>query len=362
MKKIVSAILCIAMAATMFVGCSSKETTTTGDQTNTGNTEATTENTGDTGDTGEAEADQGETTATAGAKIGITVQSLDNAYWAGVMSKLETMLKEDGYEVTLIDCDDNAATQVSQVENFITAGMDLIMVHPSDAASLEGICGEALDAGIKVMCWDDPMENTTANWVLDNTALGEEIGKTAAEFINEHFTPDNKAKVTVISYPSTKVLLERGNGIKSGLEKYCEDNYEIIAEIDGLEAAESQTNVETVLVAHPDANVFVGTGAGPMIGANEALLAEYGGAGNIPENVGVITTDVTTQQLESLKAGDEAARAIVGFEGSNTDTAAACKEMFERILSGEDFSANKNVYRSFTRITLDNVDDILAGM
>lgn len=31
------------------------------------------------------------------------------------------------------------------------------------------------------------------------------------------------------------------------------------------------------------------------------------------ENVGVITTDVTPQQLESLKAGDEAV-GIIGFE------------------------------------------------
>ena len=42
-----------------------------------------------------------------------------------------------------------------------------------------------------------------------------------------------------------------------------------------------------------------------MIGSNEALLQKFGGAGKIPENVGVITTDVTPQQLESLKAGDE---------------------------------------------------------
>lgn len=333
-KKLVSAVLCIAMVATMLVGCSGGGS---GDS--------------DSGDSGEG-----------GKKIGITIQNLNNAYWAGVMSKLESLLKDNGYDVTIVDCEENSGTQVSQIENFITSGVDLIMVHPTDAEAVEGVCGEALDAGIKVMCWDDPMENTTANWVLDNTELGKEIGKTAAEFINEHFTTDDKAQVTVIGYPSTKVLKERADGIKAGLEEYCEDNYEIIAEVDGLEAAESQTNVETVLSAHPDANVFVGTGAGPMIGANEALLAQYG-KGNIPENVGVITTDVTLQQLESLQAGDEAVRAIVGFEGSNEDTAKACMEMFERILSGEEFTGEgRNVYRPVAPITDENVDEIMKGM
>lgn len=235
------------------------------------------------------------------------------------------------------------------------------MVHPADAKSVEGICSEAMEADIKVMCWDDPMENTTANWVLDNTELGKEIGKTASEFINEHYTKDEKAQVTVIGYPSTKVLLERADGIKEGLEENCEDNYEIIAEVDGLEAPEAQTNVETVMSAHPDANVFVGVCAGAMIGSNEALLAEFG-KGKIPESYGVITTDVTLQQLESLKAGNEAVRAIVGFEGSNEDTAKACADMFERILSGEDFSADKNIYRAIGPITPENVDKILEGM
>lgn len=86
-------------------------------------------------------------------KVGITIQSLSNAYWAGVMGKLEEQLKDKGWDYTLIDCEDNSATQVSQIENFITSGCDLIMVHPSDAKAVENICKEALDADIKVMCW-----------------------------------------------------------------------------------------------------------------------------------------------------------------------------------------------------------------
>ena len=215
---------------------------------------------------------------------------------------------------------------------------------------------------IKVMCWDDPMENTTANWVLDNTELCKEIGKTAAEFINDKFTADDKAQVTVIGYPSTKVLKERADGIKEGLKENCKDNYEVIAEVDGLEAPEAQSNVESVLSAHPDANVFVGVGAGAMIGSNEALLQKYG-KGKIPENVGVITTDVTEQQLNSLKAGNEAVRSIVGFEGSNEDTAKACMKMYERILIGEKFEGDDhNVYRTIKPITTDNIDEILKGM
>ena len=339
-KKVLSAILCVAMVATMLIGCSSEAPASDDSSSD------------DKGGSSDGKLN-----------IGITIQSLTNDYWAGVMGKLEDLMKDKGYEYTLIDCKDNAATQVSQIENFVTTGVDVIMVHPSDPDAIETACKEALDAGIKVMCWDDEMENTTANWVLDNTELGKEIGKLAADFINENFTADDPAEVCVIGYPSTKVLKERQEGIEAGLEEYCEDNYEVVATTEGLEAAESQTNVETVLQAHPDCQVFVGTGAGPMNGANQALLQHYGGAGNIPENVGVFTTDVTMQQLEAIQSGDQAAKGIVGFEGSNTDTASACLEMIEKVagIDGE-YSGEKNVFRPTMEITSDIIAEIMEGM
>lgn len=345
-KRILGVLLSIAMVSALVVGCGSKEEESTD--------AAATEETAD-----DAEESDGDTYT-----VGITIQSLQNDYWAGVMSKLEDNLKAAGWDYTLIDCDDNSATQISQIENFITSGVDFIMVHPSDADAVETVCGEALDAGIKVMCWDDQMENTTANWVLDNTELGRAIGESAAEFINANYTADKPAQVCVIGYPSVKVLLERETGIKEGLEEFCDEGvYEIVATTEGIETNLVLSNVETVLQANPDCTVFVGIGSGAMNGANEALLQHFGGAGNIPENVGVITTDVTMQQLESLQAGDEAVRAIVGFEGSSQDTADACFEMFQRVLDGEDFSGDaKNVFRPTREITVDDVDSIIAGM
>lgn len=335
-KKVLAAILCVAMVASMMIGCTTKSPTSGGD---------------DKKDDGKG-----------GKKIGITIQNYENAYWAGVMSKLEQILKDEGYDATIVGCEENSAKQIEQIENFITSGCDLIMVHPNDADAVEEVCGRALDEGIKVMCWDNPMENTTANWVLDNTELGKEIGKTAAAFINEHYTADNKAQVCVMGKPDTQVLLERQNGIEAGLKENCKDNYEIVATIDGVVNNEVQSKAETVLQANPDCKVWVGVGAGAMIGSNTALLAKYGGAGKIPEDCGVITTDVTSDQLNSLEAGDEAVRAIVGFEGSNTDTAQACFEMFKRILDGEDFSADKNVYRPTMEINDENIAEIQKGM
>lgn len=340
MKKRIIAVLTIAvLSLSMLAGCTTKSPV----KEDSGSDKKT-EDTADEGD--------------GKYKLGITIQSLENDYWAGVFGEVEKMLKEKGWEYTLVDCKDNSATQISQIENFITAGVDMIMVHPSDPSAVEDVCKEALDAGIKVMCWDDKMENTTVNWVLDNTELGKTIAGPAADFINEHYSADKKAEVCVIGYPQTPILLERENGILEGL-KAAEGKYEVVAQIEGLEANDAQTNVETVLQAHPDCKVFVTIGAGSDIGANQALLTKYNNS--IPEDCGIFSGDATEQQMRAIKAGNEASNTTVGFEGSNTRTAKACVEMYEKVLSGEKFEGDDhNIFRPFIVINADNVDEYLA--
>ena len=293
-----------------------------------------------------------------GKKIGVTIQSLQNAYWAGVMTALQEVVEKNGGQITIVACDDSSATQIGQIENFVSSKCDLIMIHPSDAAAVEDAAKQARDAGIKVMCWDDPMTNTDGNWILNNTDLGIAIGELTGEFINEHYDEDNKAQVTVIGYPQTTILKEREEGILEGMANVADGKYEVIANQAAIDANAAQTAMETILIAHPDCKVVTGIGAGAMIGADEALNIQTGG--NIPEDMAVITTDVTKQQLEQLADPAYPAKGIIGFEGSDEDTANACASMFALILG--DALENQNVFRGVAPITLDNVDAISAGM
>ena len=293
-----------------------------------------------------------------GKKIGITIQSLQNAYWAGVMTALGEILKDAGAEYTIVACNDSSATQIGQIENFVSAGCDLIMVHPSDANAVEDACAEARNFGIKVMCWDDPMKNTDGNWILNNTNFGIAIGELAGDFINQHYSAEKKAQVAVIGYPQTVILLERENGIKQGLENKAAGKYEIVASQAALEPNLAQDAMEIILQAHPDCRVVTGIGAGPMIGADEALQIATGG--KIPEDMGVFTTDVTKQQLGQLADPTYPAKGIIGFEGSDEDTGRSCAAMFALILSNK--LENKNVFRGVAPITPETVAKIMSGM
>ena len=370
MKNRVLAVLMTAALAVGVIGCAAPAATAGSAETTTQEASAEEASEPAADSTGATEGVQAspefyakaDLSALNGKKIGITIQSLQNAYWAGVMAALEDVLTENGADYTIVACDDNSATQIGQVENFISSGCDLIMIHPSDANAVEDVAAQAREAGIKVMCWDDPMENTDANWILNNTDLGIAIGEMAGAFISDHYSEDNKAEVVLIGYPQTKVLLERGDGIKIGLENTAAGKYELVAEQAAIEANVAQTAMETILQAHPDCKVVTGIGAGAMIGANEALVtyAQTAYDGQIPEDMGVFTTDVTKQQLNQLLDDTQASKGIIGFEGSDVDTATACASMYALILS--DSVGAKNVFRGVAPIDKANAENILSEM
>ncbi len=346
-KRIISLLLIGVMLLTGLVGCSTKKTNAPANSASDKKT--TTESSSET---------KTEDTAKSGKtfKLGITIQSLENSYWAGVFGEVEKLLKEKGWEYTILACNDNSATQIQQIENFITNQVDLIMVHPSDPNAIEDYLKRARDAGIKVMSWDDAMTNTDLNWILDNTKLGYAIGQEAANFINDNYTADKVAEVAIMNYPQTPILLERETGILSALEEIAKGKYKVVAQQPALDAQTALTNMETILQASPDTKIVCSIGAGGDIGANEAFMTKT--EGKVPDDMGIFSADATEQQLEAIVNG-EATRASVGFEGSNKKTAAAVVDLYEKLLNGEKFD-EQNLVRPLTVIDSSNAADFLA--
>lgn len=344
-KKILSTLLSITMVILM-VGCSSG-----GNQEQATHTEAVVEK-----NTESSENSGDKTSSDKAYKVGITIQTLDNSYWAGVFSEVEKELKARGIDGTILSSNDDSSTQIQQIEQFTNNNMDLIMVHPSDPSAIEDYLKIARDKGIKVMSWDDKLTNSDLNWVLNNQELGYSIGSTAAEFINEHFTTESPAEVAILNYPQTPVLLERENGILDALEKEAAGKYKVVAQQPAIDAQAGMDNMETIFQANPNVKVVCCVSGSGDIGANEAFKIKYNN--EIPDDVGIFSADGTKQELEAIMNG-EATRAAVGFEGSDKRTAIAVVDMYEKLLKGEDLT-DQDVYRPLLVLDINNASEYLA--
>lgn len=285
-------------------------------------------------------------------KIGLAVQTLSNQVWAQQAEEITSRAEADGNEITVVECKENANTQIGQIENFISAGTDIIIVQPQDPEAIEDICAEAREEGIKVVSWDEEMENSDINWIIENYDLGVEIGTQAADWINEKFE-DGACEVAVLGYPQTPILLERENGILDALKEKA-PNATVVANQPAIDTTEGLNAMETILQANPDVKVVCCIGGGGAAGANEAFKGFYGS--EVPEEVGIFSTDLTDEAVASMQNG-EFNRMVVAITGN----AYACGDVVYdlAIECAEGAEMEQNVYRDLIPVTIENLEEML---
>jgi ribose transport system substrate-binding protein len=283
--------------------------------------------------------------------VGMTVQDLSNQIWASTATELEKLVEEDGGEFTAIDCKSNAAQQISQIENFIASGVDVMIVHPAEKNSVEEPLKRAREEGIKVFSWDEKLKNSDMNWVIDNYKLGRMIGRHAAEWINEKL--GGETQVGVLTYPQIEILKQRGDGIVDAINENAPDA-EIVAKSSAINTVEGIAKTETFLQQYPNMKVIAAIGGGGAVGANEAVKA----AGKLTDDFGIFAADATDQELEAM-TNNEGNRMSVLITGDAEKMAEVIYGYVQKLLNDEEVP--ENVYRELIPVTQENVDQYYDG-
>jgi len=146
-RKLLSVLLTGVLAASMFVGCgTSTETTDTGAAGGDTATETT--------DTG--------STASSGTKVGVAMPTKDLQRWNQDGANMQKELEAAGYEVDLQYASNDVQTQISQIENMINSGCDVLVVAAIEASSLGEAMDMAAEQNIPVIAYDRLIMNTDA--------------------------------------------------------------------------------------------------------------------------------------------------------------------------------------------------------
>ena len=134
-KKILSALLCVAMVASLVVGCGAKEAPAA-------DAPAATE---------EAASEDAKTY-----KVGVAIYQFDDNFMTLYRNEIEAYfasLETDTvkYEVTTVDGKNDMATQSDQIQTFITQGMDVIICNLVQTSSAETIIDAVVAADIPLV-------------------------------------------------------------------------------------------------------------------------------------------------------------------------------------------------------------------
>jgi len=231
-------------------------------------------------------------------KIGVTITDLTVPVWADYANALVKYGNQAGMYVNVVSPEGDAEKQISEMENFVTDGYNVIVVSAADNESMGVEAKKVTDQGVVVFSQGYEFDNYTAAMLEEKQVFGHHTAQMAAKWINEKFQ-DGKCKVIVAGNQKVPLMQERTNGIYAGLKEYA-PNAEVVATVYGSNEEEFLPEMENALTAHPDVKVVVSYSSGGALAAREAVK----GQGLAADDFGIFCTDCDDGVADALYQND----------------------------------------------------------
>jgi fructose transport system substrate-binding protein len=247
--------------------------------------------------------------------VGLITKTDTNPFFVKMKEGADTEAKAKG--ATLMTAagkfDGDTASQITAIENMVSAGVKGIMITPSDSKALNPAIKKARDAGVMVISLDspvDPVDATDALFATDNFKAGVFIG----QYVKAKMAGKPMKVATIDLFPGPAVGVLRHNGFLSGAGLVTVDatetkqlsSPEVVCMQDGFgDQAKGQTAMENCLTKNPDINVVYTINEPDAYGAYTALK----NAGK-EKNVIIVSVDGSCQAMKAMKSGMIAATSM----------------------------------------------------
>jgi ribose transport system substrate-binding protein len=171
-------------------------------------------------------------------------------------------------KLVISDAQQDNSKQIAQVETFIRQKPDLLIIAPNERAALTAIMGQAMDAGIPVICLErDVLQPNYTSYVhSDNTAIGRKAGQFIVDSLIKKYGSPKGTVVAIRGLLGVEAEIERDTGAKEIFAKYPE--IRIVAEpvADWIQAKAKDRMIE-VLRVEPKIDVVYGHNDPMAVGA-----------------------------------------------------------------------------------------------
>lgn len=338
-KKLLSVLLSTAMVAALLIGC--------------GNTaaEAPAAPAEEAAPAAEEAAPAAEEAAPAaeatGTKVGVSMPTKDLQRWNQDGDNMQKELEAAGYEVDLQYASNDPQTQVSQIQNMISSGANVLVIAAIEASSL----GEALDqakaANIPVIAYDRLLMNSDAvsyYATFDNY----KVGVTQGQYIIDTLDLDNAAGPFNLEITAGDPGDNNAGFFYSGamdlLQKYIDEGKLVVksgqTKFDEVATPQwktetAQSRAENILSSNyadgTNVDVWLCSNDSTALGVTNALAANYNGEYPI-----ITGQDCDIENTKNMIAGKQS---MSVFKDTRT-LASQVVKMVGQILKGETVDVN----------------------
>ncbi|MBA8839566.1 substrate-binding domain-containing protein [Ochrobactrum sp. RH2CCR150] len=199
--------------------------------------------------------------------VGASLLTQQHPFYISLAEAMKKEAQAENVPLEISIANQDLSKQLADVEDFITKGVDVIIISPVDSKGVRSAINKAEKAGIKVITVDVPANNVDVTSFVgtDNFAGGERAAELMAKTIGE------KGNVAVIDYPTVQSVVDRIEGFKKGIAKYLD--IKIVAIQPGITRPEALATAQNILQANPDIVGIFGFGDDAALAAASAVKA-----------------------------------------------------------------------------------------
>ncbi|WP_408069866.1 galactose ABC transporter substrate-binding protein [Butyrivibrio sp. JL13D10] len=371
-KKVVSLLTVAALSMSMLAGCGNKAADTANDAAQTAESAAE--------EGAEAVADAAEETGEqvasavsgdlADKKVGVCIYQFSDNFMTLFRNELQNYLVAQGFNadnITIVDGANDQATQTNQIQNFITSGVDVLIINPVNSSSAATITDLVVGANIPLVYINrEPDADEEQRWEDNNwnvcyvgcdarqsgTYQGEIISDLGLDTVD--LNKDGKIQYIMIEGDPENVDAQYRTefSIKAledaGLEVECLDD-----EVGNWDQATAQQLVANALSAHPETEVVFCNNDAMALGALQSIQAANRTVGTDIYLVGV---DALSEALEDVIAGTMTGT-VFNDHFSQSHSAADAAINF---LNGQ--TNDRYIGCDYVKVTADNAQEILDSV
>lgn len=224
--------------------------------------------------------------------IGLAISTQGNPFFVDLKEGAEAKAAELGVQLRVVDAQDDSARQLAGIEDLIAAGVDLILINPTDSAAVISGVLAANRAGIPVVTVDRTADGgqVMAHVASDNVLGGRMAGELIAE------SSGGRAKVVELEgIPGTNAARERAAGFNEIIGQY--PGIVLVARQEaGFDRARGLTVMENILQAQPEIDFVFAHNDEMALGALVAI--EAAGRADKIQIVGFDATDDAVRAVE----------------------------------------------------------------
>ncbi|MBR8740371.1 substrate-binding domain-containing protein [Nocardiopsis sp. MG754419] len=160
-----------------------------------------------------------------GPRVGLSLSTLNNPFFLQMRDGAQAEADEAGVNLIVTDAQDDASQQADQIQNFISTGVDAMVINPVDSDAAGPPVRGANNADIPVVAADRGVTEADVETLVasDNVEGGRLAARALAEELGE------EGRIAVLQgVPGTSASRERGSGFEEGIAEY--PDIEVVAQ------------------------------------------------------------------------------------------------------------------------------------